>query len=295
MPDQRPAEKPADLADLGLPRGIDGHLVADAAYLHSHRPAKALAGDLLGGNGGFGDRQLAVDLGDFRQAGHWLQLVVEEAVITAYPGLVQTPQRQVKRQVEPAVAAGFHALGKAVDGGADRAAVDEAQEFRRWPLSDTPDQQHFVGGFKIGQVNAHRRELRPHQPPPAGTNLHADAEAQVGFDVLDCRPAVGVIDPRPACLGGDDEAAGGRVAEREILEIALEHQTPVVTVTGGDAATYPAAGIGVDGMRHVAPHRPPVAAVDIRRQVDDARPLAGVEITAARRSRRIGAGELQFL
>src|SRR5690606_33379900 len=77
-------------------------------------------------------------------------------------------------------------------------------------------------------------------------------EAQGTVDAVDRRPAgrVGQAPVGQARL--DEESAGGRIAVREVLEVALQDEARVLRATGPHRVAHPVAHVGRDDQRQVA-------------------------------------------
>ena len=224
------------LADVRGAADLHGDAVAMTLDGDPDRPAEYPAADLRRRDAGLGQQQPTIDLGQRRQAFEQMDLVVLEAEIAAQPGFLDTAQRNVERQVELAVAGDFHAPGEVVDHLADRAFVDEIQELPGRPAGITADEQHFFLRLEVGNFDHDIRQTSAEYRAFLGDDPHAGAEAHVGLDLVDHRPAGRIVQFHALGLGRDQELALGRVAEREIREIALEHHLAVVTATGDDAA-----------------------------------------------------------
>jgi len=291
--EQRPAEMLAHL----LNRRRSGGLYPDpgplAAHLHLEAATEGPPLDVAGLHATLGNLQAAIDLGQRRQPRHHLQLVVAEGIVGAQPGLGRTPQRQVEMQVERAVAAGLHAVGEAVDLVGHRALADEAEKIGGLPFGPPGHLEQLVVRLEIGNRDLYPGKAGTEDFAALGVDLHADAETHVGIDMVDQRPARRIVDPDVGRLGGNAEFTLRRVAEGKITQVALEHQATVVAATADDATADPVPGIGIDRVRHVAPDRLAVGAVDAGGKIDHTGTVAVVDIAAARRASGVRAGKVE--
>ena len=295
MIDQRPAEVIAHLLDLRRATGLDADLVAGTADLHLERAAKCPANDVLRGGRAFRQQQATIDLVERRQAGQRLQLVVLETVVAAHFRILGMAQRNIEFQVEAAVAARLHVGGEMIELFTQRALFKEAQELAGRPLGQAAYQQHFLVRLEIGDAHLDAGQRGPQDAPLAGCDLHAGIESHVRRDAVDGRPARGIVDPGIGRPGGNDELATLAVAEGKILQLALEHQSPVVTLAGHDTPANPRPRFGIDHMRHVAPDRRRLGPLDLGREINLAGAIAGVAINPLGRTGGIRAGKLELV
>ena len=137
-------------------------------------------------------------------------------------------------------------------------------------------------------------QARSQHPAASANEVHAVAvEDQLGFDVLDLRPALRVVQPAVMHASGDQEPAARRVGERKLAQVALQPQLHVARLAGEDAFDQPLARLlpHQRAERQVMRQVLGVGAVEHRRNVERARAIAVVGVTAEGIAAEIGIGE----
>ena len=182
-----------------------------------------------------------------------------------------------------------------IDAGSHRTAFDEFEKFPGRPCGLALDDEHFVHHVKIGHADLHGPDGRTEDAAALRLDAHAVIKLHVGLDMLDDRPALGVINAGIVRLGRHQELPLLRIAEGKITQVAAQHQFGIARRTAGNPMLQPGARIGIDRMRHVAPHRPPVGFVDACAEIDLARPVTVKAVGALRRTGGVRAGKLHPL
>src|SRR5207247_4903743 len=143
---------------------------------------------------GLGEADLAAGALDRRQLRMQGEAVIGELVLARQLRGGEVADRQLQLQVELAFADGAHRLGKAAGHALYRRRVDEFEKVAGISVRLAADDDQPLARDQARNTDAHVRELRAQQRAAAADDLHPVAlEQQLAVDVVDERPAVGVV------------------------------------------------------------------------------------------------------
>ena len=209
-------------------------------------------------DGRIGELDAPVDRIEYRHVVVDHQPVADELEAARHRTVDEAPQRQHELQRKAAASLRLHRTGGTVEYPVDRALRDEAQEIGRRRLRLPDDLEHLIVMDDVGREGAYTLQLHSGDRGVAREDLHpAGPEHQVAIDFSDLRPPRRIVKIDALRLHRDQElpAVVARVAEREILEVALQPHPDVRRTSGQQRAAEPPARVLAHRQRHVAGHR----------------------------------------
>ena len=225
------------------------------------------------------EMKTAIDLSQRRQCWVDSHVVGQEDVRSLDFRLAQTRFLKGNHQsdIEPALAAGTHVLGKMVDLGSHRTLHDVLEKLGSLSLGTALDLQRRHRRIEIGNLGAGLRQAGAKNGAAPSVDDHAGPlETKICIDTGNDRPAGPVVQRHVVRLDGHQKLPLPLVEKRKVRQISLENQLPLAGRPLLQGIAHPVTRVGVYGTRQVAPDSARIGAHESGGKVDAAGPVAGV-------------------